>query len=108
MVNIAQSRKFNELNQSPDRRPGWPVPSEQPRLIHFFDRPLLLATKSALERITDSSRTSRHVANVPILLQKSKVVTVRIFGETFEREMIDDSDNPSRVTEVACEFCARR
>jgi hypothetical protein len=43
-----------------------------------------------------------------ILLQKSKVVSARIFGETKKREVIDDSDNLSRATEVTCEFCVRR
>jgi hypothetical protein len=43
-----------------------------------------------------------------ILLQKSKVASVRIFGETFNHEAIDDSDNLSRATEVAYEFCVRR
>ena len=43
-----------------------------------------------------------------IVLQKSKVASVRIFGETLKREAIDDSDNLSRVTEVAYEFSVRR
>jgi hypothetical protein len=43
-----------------------------------------------------------------ILLQKSKVASVRIFGETLKREAIDDSDNLSRATEVPYEFCVRR
>jgi hypothetical protein len=43
-----------------------------------------------------------------ILLQKSKVASVRIFGETLKRGAIDDSDNLSRVTEVAYEFGVRR
>jgi hypothetical protein len=43
-----------------------------------------------------------------ILLQKSKVASVRIFGETLKREAIDDSDSLSRVTEVAHEFSLRR
>ena len=43
-----------------------------------------------------------------ILLQKSKVASVRIFGETLKREEIDDSDKLSRATEVAYEFCVRR
>jgi hypothetical protein len=43
-----------------------------------------------------------------ILLQKSKVASVRIFGETLKREAIYDSDNLSRVTEVAYEFSVRR
>ena len=36
-----------------------------------------------------------------ILLQKSKVASVRIFGETLKHEAIDDSDNLSRATETA-------
>jgi hypothetical protein len=43
-----------------------------------------------------------------ILLQKSKVASARIFGETLKREAIDDSDNLSRATEVAYEFSVRR
>ena len=43
-------------------------------------------------------------ASEGILLQKSKLATVRIFGETLKREAIDDS----HVTEVAYEFSARR
>jgi len=47
-----------------------------------------------------------------MLLQKSKVPSVRIFGETLKREAIDDSDNLSRdpsaslpsVADVAAEF----
>jgi hypothetical protein len=38
-----------------------------------------------------------------ILLQKSKLATVRIFGETLKREAVDDSYNLSHVTEVAYE-----
>jgi hypothetical protein len=36
----------------------------------------------------------------PILLQKSKVASDRIFDEILKREAIDDSDNLSRVTEA--------
>src|ERR1700722_17896479 len=43
-----------------------------------------------------------------ILLQKSKVASARIFGETLKREGIDDSSNFSLVTEVAYEFSVRR
>jgi hypothetical protein len=48
------------------------------------------------------------VACWQILLQKSKVASARIFGETLKREAIDDSDNLSRVSEVAYEFSMRR
>jgi hypothetical protein len=43
-----------------------------------------------------------------IVLQKSKVASVRIFGETLKREAIDNSDNLGCVTEVAYEFSVRR
>ena len=43
-----------------------------------------------------------------IVLQKSKVASVPIFGETLKREPVDDSDNLSRATEVAYEFCVGR
>jgi hypothetical protein len=42
------------------------------------------------------------------MLQKSKVASVRIFAEGLKREAINDSDNLSRVTEVAYEFRLRR
>jgi hypothetical protein len=44
----------------------------------------------------------------PIVLQKSKVAPVRIFVETLKLKAIDDSNNLSRITEVAHEFCVRR
>jgi hypothetical protein len=43
-----------------------------------------------------------------ILLQKSKVASVRFFGELFERNVTDDSYNLSRAAEIACEFGVRR
>ena len=48
------------------------------------------------------------VRYVPIVLQKSKVAGQRFFRENTKWEAIDDSYNLNRVTEVACEFCARR
>jgi hypothetical protein len=69
---------------------------------------LQLPPMSAMERISDSSRTPPHVRKVWILLQKSKVASVRIFGETLKREAIDDSNDLSRNTEVAYEFSVRR
>ena len=57
-------------------------------------------------------RTSRplrgRVRYTPIVLQKSKVAGQRFFRENTKREAIDNSYNLNRVTEVACEFCARR
>jgi hypothetical protein len=41
-------------------------------------------------------------------LQKSKVASVRIFGEISKREAIADSSNLSRVAEAAYEFSVRR
>jgi hypothetical protein len=43
-----------------------------------------------------------------IVLQKSKVASVRIFGEALNGEAINDSHNLSRATEVAYEFSVRR
>ena len=63
-----------------------------------------LGTRCRLSQTADVVRGSY----VPILLQKSKVASVRIFGETLKHEAIDDSDNLSRATEVAYEFSARR
>jgi hypothetical protein len=63
---------------------------------------------SAIPPIATELRTLLEVRLVPILLQKSKVAPVRIFGETLKCEAIDDSDNLSRVIEVAYEFSVRR
>jgi hypothetical protein len=43
-----------------------------------------------------------------ILLQKSKVASVQIFGQIPKREATDDSYILSRVTEVAYEFSVSR
>jgi hypothetical protein len=43
-----------------------------------------------------------------IVLKKSKVASVLIFDAALKREAIDDSNNSSRATEVAYEFCVRR
>jgi hypothetical protein len=43
-----------------------------------------------------------------ILLQKSKVASVLIFGEALNRKAIGDSDNLSRATEVAYEFSVKQ
>jgi hypothetical protein len=42
-----------------------------------------------------------------IVLQKSKVASVQIFGETLKRAAIADSYNLSRATEVTYEFSVR-
>jgi hypothetical protein len=57
---------------------------------------------------TDMSRLHPHVCFVPIVLQKSKVAAVQIFGENLKRKEVDDSHSLSRATEVAHEFGARR
>jgi hypothetical protein len=62
----------------------------------------LLVAASTNDRLGDDVRLWQ------IVLQKSKVASVRIFGETLKREAIDDSDKLSRVTEVAYEFNVRR
>jgi hypothetical protein len=67
--------------------------------------PLPMSALGQKRRFGDVRATS---ALPPILLQKSKVASVRIFGETLKREAIDDSDNLNRVTEVAYEFSVRR
>jgi hypothetical protein len=64
--------------------------------------------KSVVVLMADSSRTSPEVRLVPILLQKSKVASVLLFGQIPKREEINDSYNLSRVTEVAYEFSERR
>jgi hypothetical protein len=64
----------------------------------FFEFP---RSQDHSRRICDVGRES---ALPSILLQKSKVASVRIFGETLKHEAIDDSDNLSRATEVAYEF----
>jgi len=59
-------------------------------------------------READIRHTGWDVCLVPIVLQKSKVAGLRIFRENTTRAAIADSYNLNRVTEVACEFCARR
>jgi len=51
---------------------------------------------SALPQRADIVSRAADVRFVPILLQKSEVASVRIFGETLKREAIDDSGNLSR------------
>jgi hypothetical protein len=48
------------------------------------------------------------VAEGPILLQNSKIAGPQIFRKKTEREVIADSYNLNRITNVACEFVARR
>jgi hypothetical protein len=67
-----------------------------------------LPITSDLPRPTDIDASARQVHFVPILLQKSKVASLRIFGETLKREPVDDSDNLNRASEVDYEFCVRR
>jgi hypothetical protein len=43
-----------------------------------------------------------------IVLQKSKVAAVRIFGENLKRKEVNDSHTLGRATEVTHEFGARR
>jgi hypothetical protein len=50
----------------------------------------------------------RMSASLRIVLQKSKVAAVQIFGENPKRQEVDDSYSLSRATEVAREFGARR
>ena len=44
----------------------------------------------------------------PIVLQKSKVAGLGIFRENTTRELLADSYNLNRVTEVACAFNVKR
>ena len=67
-----------------------------------------LSLMTAAGKTRTSGRARAKSALPSILLQKSKVASVRIFGETLKREAVDDSDNPNRVTEVAYEFSVRR
>jgi hypothetical protein len=43
-----------------------------------------------------------------IVLQKSKVAAVQIFGENLKRKEVNDSHTLGRATEVTHEFGARR
>jgi hypothetical protein len=56
--------------------------------------------------LSNKSEVARR--SVPKLLQKSKAASVRSFDETLIRDPVDDSDNLSRASEVAYEFCVRR
>jgi hypothetical protein len=63
---------------------------------------------SVLPSGSDIAGRHAEVRFVPILLQKSKVASVQIFGQIPKREATDDSYIPSRVTEVAYEFSVSR
>jgi len=52
--------------------------------------------------------SEHNVRFVPIVLQKSKVAAVQIFGENLKRKEVNDSHSLSRATEVAHQFGARR
>jgi len=65
----------------------------------------VIAVESALACLL-SQRSDVRKWQIP--LQKSKVASVCIFGETLKHEAIDDSDNLSRATEVAYEFSVRQ
>jgi len=65
-----------------------------------------MMSASGTERTSESRR--RISASGVMVLQKSKVAGQRFFRENTKWEAIDDSYNLNRVTEVACEFCARR
>jgi hypothetical protein len=62
---------------------------------------------SAFGPLAPTEPTSREVGLVPILLQKSKVATPRIFREDKRWETIADSYTLNRVAEIAGEFDAR-
>jgi hypothetical protein len=64
--------------------------------------------ESDLASIADVGRAPRHVAEVQIVLQKSKVAGLQIFRENTKWEAIVDSYNLIRVSEVAYEFNTRR
>jgi hypothetical protein len=49
-----------------------------------------------------------YVCFAAIVLQKSKVAAVQIFGENLKRKVVNDSHCLSRATEVAHEFGAGR
>ena len=59
-------------------------------------------------QITKNSARANTVRYVPpIVLQKSKVVGLKIFRENTKQRAVADSYDLNRVTEVACEFCVR-
>jgi hypothetical protein len=76
--------------------------------VSRIKRPNTWLHRPMLQNREKSSCQTGAVHTWQILLQKSKVASVRIFGEILKREAIDDSDNLSRVTEVANEFSVRR
>jgi hypothetical protein len=69
---------------------------------------LAFSPTSALERITDSSQTSRQVRKVPILLQKSQKTQRPISRQGTKRATIADQYSLEPSTRIACEFGARR
>src|SRR5436305_12545407 len=56
-------------------------------------KPDLEVRTSASGQNRPSNRQASMSALRPIVLQKSKVASVRIFGETLKRDTIDDSDS---------------
>ena len=63
---------------------------------------------SAMGHFQTSTRVTWRSASPSIVLQKSKLAAVQIFGENLKRKEVADSHSLSRATEVAHEFGARR
>ena len=63
---------------------------------------------SVSDRKRTSSRDGPASTSPPIVLQKSKVAAVQIFGENLKCKVVDDLHSLSRATEVVHEFGARR
>jgi hypothetical protein len=72
-----------------------------------YRRPLAPAVSATLWGLERTRISIARVRKWQIVLQKSKVAAVQIFGENLKRKEVDDSHSLSRATEVAREFGAR-
>jgi hypothetical protein len=69
---------------------------------------MFISPMSALERITDSSQSSRRVRKVPIVLQKSQKALRLIFRQRTKQATIADQCSLKPIPGIACAFGARR
>jgi hypothetical protein len=70
--------------------------------------PALIMPALIMPALIASGFMMSHVRFGVDTVAKSKVASVELFSETLKREPVDDSDNLSRASEVAYEFCVRR
>src|ERR1700685_992374 len=108
-ITISACRSRSKMSSTQRRCVSRRQPKGSHALRSSFGRRMTKFFTTALNTVSpSSSNKDRDVAFWQILLQKSKVASAEIFSETLKREPVDDSDNLSRASEVAYEFCMRR